>query len=133
MKIISLLILLSLSSLAFADDAAIERYINAKQIVLEAQINQLFDAIFVLGNEDLSQEAAFDKIGQPSFKAVDNALKNSGYSHSQFYQFAGKHKDDITEWLGRHAATANDLNTLEAQRDQLMQDYDQLIKRLAAQ
>lgn len=132
MKHLSLFLLFSLSSFTFADDVAIERYVNAKAAVLEAQVAQLLDAIFVLDNEDLSQETAFDKIGQPSFKAVDDALQNHGYSHNQYYQFEQKNEDGIAEWLTRHTTAANHLSSLEAQTDELTQDYDQLIKRLAA-
>jgi hypothetical protein len=131
MKTLSLLLLLSLSSLAFANDAAIERYINTHIAMMQAQVVQLHDALFLLDNDNMTAQDTFNKIGQPSFKAVDDALKNSGFTHNSFYQFAHKNKTDIDQWLNSHRSTASNVNALQNQRDDLMQDYDQLIKRFA--
>jgi len=132
MKTLNLFILLSLSSLAFADDAAIERYINTHINVMQAQVEQLYDAIFLLSNEKLSDQDTFDKIGQPSFQAVDNELQQAEFTPNIYYQFAHKNKNDIDQWLNDHATKATEIDTLQAELDQLMQEYDQLIKRTAA-
>jgi hypothetical protein len=130
MKNVCLFLLLLLPSLAIADadDVAIERYIATRIALLQAQVDKLYESIFIMGNEDLAQEDLFTRIGQPSFQAVDEVLRENGYSHSQFYQFADQHQAAIDDWLKNHQASANQLDELTTLRDSLMQDYDQLVK-----
>lgn len=128
MKHLSVFLLLWGASVAMADDASIERYVNAHISMLQAQIEQLHSAIALLSNEPLSDQEKFERIGQPGFAAVDKSLYDAGYSVKNFYQFKADNDVAITEWLSRHATDADYINSLLAEFDSLMVKYDQVIK-----
>lgn len=128
MKHLTVLLLLGISSLAFAaDDVAIQRYVNAHIDMLQAQVTQLNFSVNLLNTESLSDQDKFERIGEPTFVAMDNALTNSGYTVKTFYQFDAENNDAITIWLINNSVEANLINSLQLERDGLMGDYEQLM------
>ena len=128
MKHLTVLLLLGISSLAFAaDDIAIQRHVNAHINMLQAQVTQLNFSVNLLNTESLSDQDKFERIGEPTFVAMDNALTNSGYTVKTFYQFDAENNDAITIWLINNSVEANLINSLQLERDGLMGDYEQLM------
>ena len=127
MKYISVFLLLCYTSVALADDAAIARHINAHLQMLGAQVSELNSALWLLKNEALSEADKFERIGQPSFSAIDDALKNAGVTMKQFYQFKDDYADEIEQWLMTNSLQANQIDSLQSEYDVLMSEYDQLI------
>lgn len=132
MKPIYLFLLLLLSSLAIADDAMIARYISTHIVLLQTQVEQLRSAITIMDNEDLSPEALYTRIGEPGFQAMDKVFETHGYSINQFYHFADQHQQAIDDWLKRDKASASRIEALTRRRDDLMQNYDTLIRKAAS-
>lgn len=123
-------LLVSLSTWAVAgssnaiNDAAIAHYIHTRTQLLEVQIDQLHSAINLLSTETLSDQAKFERIGQPSFAALDAVRKDNGYSTKNYHQFYADYKVDIERWLVDHPAQSNNIVYLELERDQLLDALD---------
>lgn len=127
MKHLIALLLLGISaSLAFAaDDVAVQRYVNAHITMLQAQVTQLNFSVNLLNTESLSDQDKFERIGEPAFVAIDNALAGAGYTVQTFYQFDAENNDAITTWLINNSVEANLIKSLKIERDGLMGDYEQ--------
>ncbi|MDH5731916.1 MAG: hypothetical protein OEZ58_23275, partial [Gammaproteobacteria bacterium] len=110
-----------------ADDVAIKRFVDAKTSLLQTQVNQLSLAINLLKTETLSDQDKFERIGEPSFSAVDAVLANAGYSVRTFYQFAAENEEAISIWLGFNMLAADHMAALEIECEGLISEYDLLI------
>ncbi len=126
-KLILLLLILSPAVFA-ADQSAIAHFVNAKISVMNARATELNHAVNLLMLGGLTDQDKFELIGQPSFKAVDENLKQSGFTIKTFYEFAAQHEQEITEYLQQNPVQASDIDNLTAQLDGLAVEYDQLIK-----
>ncbi len=125
-KLILLLLILS-PALFAADQSAVAHFVNAKISVMNARAAELNHAVNLLMSGGLTDQDKFELIGQPSFKAVDENLKQSGFTIKTFYEFAAQHEQEITEYLQQNPVQASDINNLTAQLDGLAVEYDQLI------
>jgi hypothetical protein len=124
-----LILLMILSPAVFASDQLdIEHFVNAKISVMNARAAELNHAVNLLMLGGLTDQDKFELIGQPSFKAVDENLKQSGFTIKTFYEFAAQHEQEITEYLQQNPVQASDINNLMAQLDGLVVEYDLLIK-----
>lgn len=129
MKRLTVLLFLGLSaSVALAvDNVAIQRYVNAHITMLQTQVTQLNFAVNLLNTETLSDKDKYERIGEPAFIAIDEALAGAGYTVKTFYQFDADNSVAITTWLSNNSTEANLINSLEIERDGLVNEYEQLI------
>jgi hypothetical protein len=127
-RITRLLVVASMlsSTLAAADDQAIEHYITAETALLETQVTELRLATDLLSQPGLTEADKFERIGQPSFDAVDQSLATFGFTPKQFYQFRDEQQVAIDQWLTDHPPEAVRMQSLQAERDALSDSYDQL-------
>ena len=127
MKWFVLVALLLISPLAIAADIAVEDYIAAEVKMLETQIDQLNAAINLMSSESLTEAEKFERIGEPSFTAVENAMTESGFTIQQFYAYRERYNAEIGEWLSEHEQTAGNIESLQTELERLSEQYDQLI------
>jgi len=120
--------LLFMAFSASANDSAIETYIQAHQQMLQAQVSQLNSSISLLSSESLTDREKFERIGQSSFAAIDQALKQAGFSVKTYYEFKANNEDAIRQWLSIHSEQAKLIDLLQAEHDQLMNEYDQVMQ-----
>ena len=125
----------ALISTAMADNAPtpaeLERFHSAQLVYLQTQIETLYDSVELLKQRVLTDQEKFEQIGQPSFMAVDRALGESGFTVKTWHHFADQHQQAIEQWQHANPDHQPFVDELTADREQLMQTYDQLIKRTA--
>ncbi len=127
LTIIFLFWCVSVASATAASDITIARHTNAHIQMLQAQVAQLNTAVTLLSNEPLSDKDKFERIGEPGFVAIENALNTTGYTAKTFYQFGGDNSDAIETWLSNNSTEAYQLDSLKAERDSLMNQYEALM------
>lgn len=132
MKRITMLILIFLSSSAFAGDATIESYIDTLIRMKQTEIAQLHNAIELLHNSSLTEQEKFEHIGQPSFLAVERVLAEKGYTILSLYRFEENNAAAINQWLIENPAKAIEIDALESGKESLIEEYDLLIKPTTA-
>lgn len=119
--------ILLISPQVFAVGISVENYIATEIKMLETQIDQLHAAINLRRSESLTDTEIFERIGKPSFAAVENAMTASGLTLKQFYAYKDEHSEEIADWLAEHGQTAGDLEYLQSELDYLIEQYDQFI------
>lgn len=123
--LLTVLLSYSLPATAGASDNDINHYYHGYKAMLETQIDQLYRAITVLSEEaSLTAEESFERIGEPSFTAIDKALADKGFTLQSLYRFQSQYQADIAQWLSRHSDEASILNGLLFERDQLTIELD---------
>ncbi len=124
-----LILLMILSPAVFASGQLdIEHFVNAKISVMNARATELNQSVNLLMTGSLSDQEKFELIGQPSFKAVDDNLKQSGFTIKTYYEFAEQHEQEIKDYLLQNPLQANEINNLSSQLESLAIEYDQLIQ-----
>lgn len=124
-----LILLMVLNPAVFAaDQSAIAHFVNAKISVMNARATGLNQAVNLMMSGSLTDQEKFELIGQPGFKAVDDSLKQSGFTIKTFYEFAAQHEQEITDYLQQNPLQANEINNLSSQLESLAIEYDQLIQ-----
>jgi len=128
MKRIFFFTLLLIAFSASANETALESYIHAHQQMLKVQVVQLHSSISLLTSASLTDKDTFERIGQASFAAIDQTLKQAGFSVKTYYEFKANNEDAIRQWLSNHSVQAILIDSLQAEHDQLMKEYDQVIQ-----
>jgi outer membrane murein-binding lipoprotein Lpp len=124
-----LILLMVLSPAVFASGKLdIEHFVNAKISVMTTRATELNHAVNLLVTGSLSDQEKFELIGQPSFKAVDDNLKQSGFTMKTYYEFAEQHEQEINGYLLQNPIQASEIDNLSSKLEDLAIEYDQLIQ-----
>ena len=120
------LLLLSGISLA-AEDAVLANTVNARIAQQQAEVWQIDDAIYKLGNMDLSDAQQYELIAEPGVSETEKIVSSYGLTLKQLYAFEATHRDALDGWLQEHPDLLDQMERLEEEIMQLQLQLDQLI------
>lgn len=125
-RIILILLFCLITPPAFANDGTVEKFVQTMILIKQAENNQLQMAINLLSSEKLTDQEKFERIGQPSFLAVEQVLASQGYTIRKFYQFEQDNGVAIGKWLEDNPNQKKQLTQLDIDRESLLGSYDQV-------
>ena len=120
-------LLLSGISLA-AEDAVLANAVNARIAQQQAEVWQIDDAIYKLGNMHLSDAQKYERIAEQSFSETEEIVSSYGLTLKQLYAFEATHRDALDSWLQEHPDQLDQMERLEEEIMQLQLQFDQLIQ-----
>ncbi len=126
-RIILPLLLLSGISQA-AEDANLVNAVNARLAQLQSEVWQIDDAIYKLGNMDLSDTQKYELIAEKSFSETEKIVSSYGLTLKQLYSYEETHRQALDAWLQEHPEQVEQMNALEDEVMQLQLQFDQLIQ-----
>ena len=125
--LILLSILLSGISLA-SEDADLVNVFNARIAQLQTEVWQIEDAIYKLGNMELSDTQKYELIAEQSFAETEKVVASYGMTLKQLYSYEADHAEALASWLQEHPQQEDQINTLADEIMQLQLQLDQLIQ-----
>ena len=121
------LLLLSGISLA-AEDSELINAVNARLAQLQTEVWQLGDAIYKLGNMELSDTQKYELIAEQSFSETEKIVSSYGLTLKQLYSYEATYREALDAWLQEHPDQVDQVKSLEDEIMQLQLQFDQLIQ-----
>ena len=121
------LLLLSGISLA-AEDYELINAVNARLAQLQTEVWQLGDAIYKLGNMELSDTQKYELIAEQSFSETEKIVSSYGLTLKQLYSYEATYREALDAWLQEHPDQVDQVKSLEDEIMQLQLQFDQLIQ-----
>ena len=129
MKRILLVPLLLLSGISQAtEDGDLANAVNARLAQKQAEVWQIDDAIYKLGNSQLTDTQKYQQIAEPGFIETQQIVSSYGFTLKQLYAFEATFSAALDAWLQQHPDQAGQLQALEEEIMLLQQQLDQLIQ-----
>lgn len=129
MKRILIVPLLLLSGISqAADDSDLINAVNARLAQLQTELWQLDDAIYKLGNMDLSDTQKYELIAERSFSETEKIVSSYGLTLKQLYSYEATYREALHAWLQEHPDQVDQVKSLEDEIMQLQLQFDQLIQ-----
>ena len=129
MKRILIIPLLLLSGISqAAEDADLANAVNARLAQQQAEVWQIDDAIYKLGNSQLTDAQKYQQIAEPGFIETQQIVSSYGFTLKQLYAFEATYSEALDAWLQQHPDQAGQLEALEQEIMLLQQQLDQLIQ-----
>ena len=123
--ILPLLLLSGISQAA--EDADLANAVNARLAQLQTEVWQLDDAIYKLGNMELTDAQQYELIAEPGFSETEKIVSSYGFTLKQLYSYEAAHHEPLDAWLQQHPDQVDQINALEEEIMQLQLQLDQLI------
>ena len=121
--------LLLLSGISQADeDAGLVNAVNARLAQMQTEVWQLDEAIYKLGNMQLSDTQQYELIAEQSFSETEKSVSSYGLTLKQLYSYEAAHQQALDAWLQEHPDQVDQVNALEDEIMQLQLQFDQLIQ-----
>jgi uncharacterized protein Usg len=111
-----------------AENAGLVNAINARLAQQQAEVWQLDDAIYKLGNMELSDTQKYELIAEQSFSETDDVVSSYGLTLKQLFSYEATHRQALDTWLQQHPDQVEQLNALEEEIMHLQQQIDQMIQ-----
>lgn len=127
-RIIILLSLLLPGISQAAEDAALINAVNARLAQLQTEVWQLDDALYKLGNLNLSDTQKYELIAEQSFSETEKIVSNYGLTLKQLYSYEATHQEALDAWLQEYPDQVDQIKSLEDEIMQLQLQFDQLIQ-----
>jgi len=124
--LIALLLLLSGATQA-VEDADLVNAVNARLAQLQAEVWQIDDAIYKLGNLGLTDAQKYELIAEPGFSESEEIVSSYGLTLKQLYSYEATHRQALDAWLQEHPDQADQINALAEEIMHLQLQLDQLI------
>ncbi len=124
--ILPLLLLCGISQAA--EDADLINAVNARLAQLQTEVWQLDDAIYKLGNMDLSDTQKYELIAEQSFSETEKIVSSYGLTLKQLYSYEATHRQALNAWLQEHHDQVDQIKVLTEEIMQLQLQFDQLIQ-----
>ena len=129
MKRILIFPLLLLSGISHAaEDADLVNAVSARLAQLQTEVWQLDEAIYKLGNMQLSDTQQYELIAEQSFSETEKTVSSYGLTLKQLYSYEATHQQALDAWLQEHPEQGDQINALEDEIMQLQLQFDQLIQ-----
>lgn len=129
MKRILIFPLLLLSGISqAAEDVDLVNAVSARLAQLQTEVWQLDDAIYKLGNMNLSDTQKYELIAEQSFSESEKIVSSYGLTLKQLYSYEATHRQALDAWLQQHPDQVDQINALEDEIMQLQLQFDQLIQ-----
>ncbi len=129
MKRILIVPLLLLSGISqAAEDSDLINAVNARLAQLQTEIWQLGDAIYKLGNMELSDTQKYELIAEQSFSETEKIVSSYGLTLKQLYSYEATYREVLDAWLQEHPDQVDQVKSLEDEIMQLQLQFDQLIQ-----
>ncbi len=111
-----------------AEDADLVNVFNARIAQLQTEVWQIEDAIYKLGNMELSDTQKYELIAEPGFVATNEIVSSYGMTLKQLYSYEATHQQALHVWLQEHPQQEDQMNVLAEEIMQLQLQLDQLIQ-----
>ncbi len=111
-----------------AEDADLVNAFNARIAQLQTEVWQIEDAIYKLGNMELSDTQKYELIAEQSFAETEKIVSSYGLTLKQLYSYEATHQQALHAWLQEHPQQEDQMNALAEEITQLQLQLDQLIQ-----
>lgn len=127
-RILILLSLLLSGASQAAEDGDLINTVKARIAQLQTEVWQLEEAIYKLGNMDLSDTQKYELIAEQSFSETEKIVSNYGLTLKQLYSYEATHQEALDAWLQEYPDQVDQIKSLEDEIMQLQLQFDQLIQ-----